>query len=456
MTIINCTFLNNHAYYGGAIFNENGEINMYNSSFINNSAYLGGAIFSEGDDDGILPTSDSLPVFTVKTSINIQNNTFINNSAEYEGGAIFSSRNSNCSIFGSSFINNSAEYKGGAIFSSRNSNCSIFGSSFINNSAEYKGGAILNEGNFSFSYSNFVNNTGIALVNFGVSLGTDFNWWGDNTPEVNVDYLGINLFNWFVANLNSKNITLVNGSAVVLDYSFSLNDGSVADNNLLPYFAIMIGAEVFDARFNNSINYTVQSSNVNGFVDNQPLGVIFDLLYPDISVDLGLDKDKVKINEFVTVYLVVHNLGNVMASNVKLVVYLPDNFIITDFNDAVYDKTSNTLTWIINADSNNKQQLSFTGKFTKNGNYSFNSKTTLINGSEITHAVSMEVLIDDNKEADKNVNIEEADDNTASEEASDNLNTANAVSMKSTGIPILALLLAILIPLIGIRTKKQK
>ncbi|MGL4669645.1 MAG: hypothetical protein ACRCVG_03475 [Methanobacteriaceae archaeon] len=439
LTIINCTFINNSARYdGGAIYNHFGEINIYGSVFDNNSARYGGAIYNNNE---VSPNRRfSLVTFGGSGSINIFNSTLTNNKALSDGGgggAIYNNWGS-ISIQNNNFINNSAPL-GGAIFNNFNSNFSLIGSNFINNSATDGFGAAIYNNAYSgvnVGYSRFVNNTGIAVINNDGSVSADYNWWGDNTPVEGTDYLGLSLSNWFVADLSSKNNTVVNGTKVLLDYSFNLNDNSVANNSLLPYFVANIGGKVVDARFNQSINYLVDSTTVDGIVDNQPLGVAFNLLYPNITVDLTLDKDKVKVNESVTGSVTVTNAGNGTASNLTVVVQLPNNFIVTNPNGAVYDKKSHTLTWTINLTPNTKQVLSFTGKFTKKGNYTFNSQTTLSNGSEIVNFANIEVVANNNN--------------------NDTNNNAKAVSMKSTGIPILALLLAILIPLIGIRIKKQK
>ena len=86
-TSINCTFINNSAenYYGGVMYNGYA---IY-CTFINNRAYYGGAMY-------------------YGSAVNC---TFINNSADRCGGAIhYGSSAVNCT-----FINNSADY-GGAIY----------------------------------------------------------------------------------------------------------------------------------------------------------------------------------------------------------------------------------------------------------------------------------------------------------------------------------------------------
>jgi hypothetical protein len=91
-----CNFINNHATWGGAIYNTGGVLNVLNSNFYSNSAdFAGGAI---ENDQGI-------------TSIN--GGIFQDNSAGGWGGALINV-NGQLSTTGVSFINNNA-LAGGAV-----------------------------------------------------------------------------------------------------------------------------------------------------------------------------------------------------------------------------------------------------------------------------------------------------------------------------------------------------
>lgn len=135
-SVINCSFVNNSAKNGGAIYKEYSpygtHCNALNCTFINNSAiYWGGAMFF----------SDAV------------NCTFINNSAE-QGGAIYYGSAVKCS-----FANNSASSCGGALFK-----CDAVGCLFVNNSNSYSspqysdfGGGAMNRG--SARNCTFIENT---------------------------------------------------------------------------------------------------------------------------------------------------------------------------------------------------------------------------------------------------------------------------------------------------------
>ena len=79
--VVNCTFVNNTAEYGGAIFNKDGSFNVSKSSFVVNTAFdFGGAIYNHG------------------SGFSVSNSSFVNNNAigngktcvNREGDAIYS------------------------------------------------------------------------------------------------------------------------------------------------------------------------------------------------------------------------------------------------------------------------------------------------------------------------------------------------------------------------------
>ena len=166
-------FINNSAYYGGAIYvGYNTSLNLTGTSnFINNSAYTGngGAINAGYNSLSFSGTSN-----------------FVSNSAADYGGAIFAGYKTSLSFNGTSnFINNSANL-GGAIFAEYSTSLSFTGtSSFFSNSANL-GGAIHAVDNSSLSFSgtgNFISNSaeeggGVLLLNstFSISSNTIVYW----------------------------------------------------------------------------------------------------------------------------------------------------------------------------------------------------------------------------------------------------------------------------------------
>lgn len=200
LTVDDCTFDNNFALKGGAIFgiaqfssdlNPRNRIHVYNSRFVNNDADSGGAICSNFNT-------------TVDRSV------FNNNSASgYGGGAINTGFKSNDNVFtNSNFTNNLAYNYGGAISSSHSKvrNCL-----FENNEANH-GGAIFSL-SFSVSNSKFKNNLG--------TLG--------NETIVVVDKIDIDS-----KTKVSKNEIQVFDQNKVSDYSVDVLNGAPGNTKVIP------------------------------------------------------------------------------------------------------------------------------------------------------------------------------------------------------------------------------
>jgi len=125
--VINCTFTNNNAFYGGAM--KYGD--AYNCTFTNNNAGIGGAI-CDGNAYNCTFTNNNAIHGGAMGHSNAYNCTFTNNTAnsasdeDYcEGGAMYYGDAYNCT-----FTNNNADYSGGAISNGNAYNCT-----FTNNNA---------------------------------------------------------------------------------------------------------------------------------------------------------------------------------------------------------------------------------------------------------------------------------------------------------------------------------
>ena len=161
VSIINCTFVNNTAAFGGAI-NSYGGVNITDCLFYNNSVtYNGGAIVGSAETPG----------FT-GAYLHVTNSKFYNNSAGY-GGAILGGYESNVTIADSEFINNSARYNGGALdFTTYVTPVYVSNSIFKNNRAN-NGGAIylataepiVIVDDCVFENNNAINNGGVVFAN---------------------------------------------------------------------------------------------------------------------------------------------------------------------------------------------------------------------------------------------------------------------------------------------------
>ena len=176
VTVNHCTFSNNKATIGGAIYNWGSTITVNGCIFTNNTAYQGGAIYNWGYGvDSICTIIDS--TFTGNnattggaiynkegnkaiTICNVTTCTFMNNSAatttiDGNGGAIYNGQNLYVSF--SDFEKNNAE--SGTIWTDIRGNSNIFGCIFTDNHATNIGGVIENYGTTTINLSTFTGNT---------------------------------------------------------------------------------------------------------------------------------------------------------------------------------------------------------------------------------------------------------------------------------------------------------
>lgn len=153
---ITSNFINNSAFGNGGAINNYGKIKKIYSNFIGNFSqnYSGGAIYNHGNIENL--------------SAN-----FIDNSA-ISGGALFVSGNIG-NITGDFILNKSKSGNGGAI-NTNGCNIESINANFVNNSAsgyfKIAGGAISNNGNIkNIVNSNFINNKAIALGENAIAHG---------------------------------------------------------------------------------------------------------------------------------------------------------------------------------------------------------------------------------------------------------------------------------------------
>lgn len=205
-TLYNCTFLNNSAMYGGAIYLPYGELSLSNCKFINNSAHwFGGAIASDKDSKisvvgTVFENCRSVDdaggaIYAFSTDLEVRDSTFNNCSANFAGAIC--SLNSEILISYSNFTNNLARYEGGAVYKMYGSG-TVIKSNFTKNAA-LNGGALFSDNCTSFEIKNseFASN---AATGFGGAIFSNAN------PKFTVD--GVT----FTDNKASYNANMLNQS----------------------------------------------------------------------------------------------------------------------------------------------------------------------------------------------------------------------------------------------------
>lgn len=181
--LTNCSFINNSAYCGGAIFVKGAILEVSGCSFINNNAWsYGGAIaceFQGSHKPRVKITNSTIAgshasfgsaIALIESVSELSGMIIKNNTAEYQGGGIYSIYG-NLTVERTSFEENSAKY-GSAIFADASQNFSLNDNQFISNNATWYGTvySLLNN-NTDFKLNFFANN---HALDFNETYETDF------------------------------------------------------------------------------------------------------------------------------------------------------------------------------------------------------------------------------------------------------------------------------------------
>ena len=309
-TAINCSFINNSAAYGGAMyygsavnctFTNNyasiwggamGGGSAVNCTFTNNSAGLNGGAMEGGSAVNCTFISNKANTGGAMEGGSAVNCTFISNEAR-DGGAMGGGSAVNCT-----FTNNSAGLNGGAIGGGSAVNCT-----FTNNSAGLNGGAVFNGlvANSLFEYnsainggavsgkkvtnSTFIKNSayfGGAVYNAKVSTNSRFS---DNNASYGKDTYNVTWIEIYHS-FNHLNLLINNNtsSEIYLDcnytYDFSVDSDYI--NGVVINRAVTIYGNGFTLDGNNEARiFSVCNDNVvfkdivfvNGFTDGYGGGI---------------------------------------------------------------------------------------------------------------------------------------------------------------------------------------
>lgn len=229
-TLYNCTFLNNSAMYGGAIYLPYGELSLSNCKFINNSAHwFGGAIASDKDSKisvvgTVFENCRSVDdaggaIYAFSTDLEVRDSTFNNCSANFAGAIC--SLNSEILISYSNFTNNLARYEGGAVYKMYGSG-TVIKSNFTKNAA-LNGGVLFSDNCTSFEIKNseFASNAatgfgGAIFSNANPKLTVDGVTFTDNKASYNANMLNQSNFSPIVSSTNNYSLfvykSLFNGT----------------------------------------------------------------------------------------------------------------------------------------------------------------------------------------------------------------------------------------------------
>ena len=209
VTIDNCTFKDNFAIYGGAIYMGNGYLDVINSVFESNRAYnYGGAIACEN-----------------ARSVSVSKSKFYNSVAMGDAGGAIYLRSTTFTGKNIDFINSSATF--GSAITSLKTKVSLSLLNCENNTAEWNGGAIYHfYGDFSLTNSKFTNNSarngGAVYVDNSTSLFIRANIFKDNVAlhTAGAVYSILNKLKYPIVGYN----TFINNQAYFMNDVFDTSD----------------------------------------------------------------------------------------------------------------------------------------------------------------------------------------------------------------------------------------
>ena len=482
VTIQNLTITNATAYYGAAIYNDEGNMTIKGCTFSNNSADGdGGVIYTYGGntliigstftgnsadgDGGVIYTSSSYSVYG--DNFSIINCTFIGNSADGEAGVIYNEQNLN--LTNCSFTGNTG-YDGGAIY-----NCcgdeTITGCTFVNNTATNDGGAIYNYMYLTANFNRIVGNTaleGSALYNDqGYTANVEYNWWGSNTNPKLVSNLiagdveDVDADPWLILSINATPSEIFNTktSNVTVDlYTDSNNNSHSSESAKYPAVIPVTFSTTWGSVTQSVLNYgtgvatftadggTIPTPNVAtvSAADSANLTATVSTnitIKPasNLYVKITSSNSKPTIGETFTLTYKLGNKGPDAATNVTITMPVPENFeisSITGDGNWTYNAATRTITWTLANVTVGDPYLYVTGKTTKAGVYSF--------GSSIASDTY-------------NLNTEDVTPLTINAADPTEVNAASGtVAMQKTGAPLNCLILAILAVISGFAMPRRK
>ena len=329
LSLTNCTFRNNYAEYGGAIFMDTGYLSVYDTLFINNSAYnYGGAIALEYNIKSTISGSSFIndssindaggAIYLRESPLTIEDSTFsdcfatfgsgvtslssdvyaksikgYDNVAKYNGG-VFYHMYGTFSMSDSSFNNNSA-HNGAALFIDNSTSFTLLTTNFINNKADYCAGAVYSLLN-NLKRGNSVKDTitgNVFMNNTAVFMNDEY--------EVNDVDLNIGNGNYTLYKVNSTDIGVLPSQYSLIDLGLvsPVKDQQTSGNcwaftaiAALESCILKASGDVLDLSEEHMKNmielysdYGWAMDTNNGGYDNMPMGYLTSWLGPVFEED---------------------------------------------------------------------------------------------------------------------------------------------------------------------------
>ena len=443
-----CTFTKNTASTRGGAIRNDGTLNVANSNFSENSAGFGGAIRNYA-------------------SCTIVGSTFNSNSAGTSGGASYN--DGTIVVTGSTFTGNSAGY-GAALWNNFLHTMTVTGSTFTGNTATTQGGAFKNYGTLTANYNRFYNNNapnGACIYTGGGSVNAENNWWGSNNPISNFPsliYGAAAPTQWLYMTVTADPTSINNGETSQITVSFNnySSDGTTytpftpVDSNHIPNGAPVtfntdkgsIGSKTINKETIGGIatatltaDETAGVAHVNAVTDDETVYVDV-TINPKSSLYLQIttNNDNPVVGDTVTYTLKVGNKGPDAAKDVVMTYTIPDGLEFAsakvDVGTWNYDPTTRTITWTIGDVPVGDPYMWLNLRILRAGQYTINPRL-----STSTYDPTL------------NEDIQSITVNAVS---GTTIVHGKTIGMQTTGMPIAAVILAVLILVGGMLYSKKE
>ena len=374
---VDCSFVNNTASLGGAIYDSGDKAEFDNLTFIFNSASSGGAIYNQGVNDNIADCSfigntafgadysNGGAIYNLGLNSKISSSDFLNNSADYLGGSIYQAgANIYCNDCN---FNYSSSFYGGAIYLNGRGGRVAY-SSFNNNFAS-SGGAIYNDAvNFIISDNNFRNNnaniSGGAIHNSAPVLSL----YGNQMINCSAGLYGNYIFT--SANISYLTVSVLNNASInILNHEKKYLFANITDNLGNPITGGNVSFLIYNPSADEYIDVGVSSlyegiafieygdnldlGSYKLYADyiyaNDPvlneIGTVFSLISSELHVTVNTDLDFIRINDTFNLNIVLIDGEGNYIENAEIQIYENYRYIGSVFtnNKGFYNYTSRNI-----------------------------------------------------------------------------------------------------------------